>query len=222
MARILDRDGVRRFYDRLGGALDSQAFYENAGLDVLCAHGAFDRAGAVFEFGCGTGRFAQWLLEEFLPADARYLGVDLSPRMVELARRRLAPWADRARVELTDGDVHLPQADSGWDRFVSTFVVDLLPEHEARVLLCEAHRILRGNGRLCLVSITRGTTPLSRAVMGCWSALGRLSPWLTGGCRPVVLRSLLHPEQWDVAFDEVVIRFGVAMEVLVASPHGEG
>ncbi len=42
-------------------------------------------------------------------------------------------------------------------------------------------------GKLCLVSMTFGASPLSRAVWWGWQRLGRLSPGIAGGCRPIEL-----------------------------------
>ncbi len=54
-------------YDRIGSLQDSQAFYEDRATGLLLQHGEFSSAESVFEFGCGTGRFALRLLEEYLP-----------------------------------------------------------------------------------------------------------------------------------------------------------
>jgi hypothetical protein len=39
----------------------------------LIAHVGFGEAHAVFEFGCGTARFAEELLADHLPPDSRYV-----------------------------------------------------------------------------------------------------------------------------------------------------
>jgi SAM-dependent methyltransferase len=96
---------------------------------------------SVFEFGCGTGRFADRLLSRELPPDARYAGVDLSSTMVDLATRRLARFGERAQVTLTEGDVRFPFPDASFDRVVATYVLDILGEERIRELLLEAHRL---------------------------------------------------------------------------------
>jgi len=88
--RTLSPDHARRVYDRIGSLQDSQAFYEDRATDLLVQFGDFARARRVFEFGCGTGRFAARLLQQELPSDAVYHGVDLSPTMVRLAEERIA------------------------------------------------------------------------------------------------------------------------------------
>ena len=96
---------ARKAYDRIGPLQDSQAFYEDQATDVLLQHGAFNTAAAVFEFGCGTGRFAERLLRDFLPPAAHYRGVDVSPRMVDLARTRLNPYGARLHTAWREIDI---------------------------------------------------------------------------------------------------------------------
>ncbi len=95
---VLSRSRVRRFYDRFGKMLDTQAFYEDAALDDLISHAEFDTAQSVFEFGCGTGRFAERLLKNILPSTASYTGTDISQTMISLAGQRLLSYEKRAIV----------------------------------------------------------------------------------------------------------------------------
>ena len=46
------------YYNRFGKKQDSQGFYEDPALNDLIAHASFQDAQRVFEFGCGTGKFA--------------------------------------------------------------------------------------------------------------------------------------------------------------------
>lgn len=215
--RTLSRDEARAFYDRLGARLDSQRVYEDRALHLLVTHAGFDRARAVVEFGCGTGRFARRLLAGVLAPECRYLGVDASPAMVALARARLAPWADRAAVRLTDGSPVVAAPDGGFDRFVSTYVLDLLSREDIAAVLGEAHRVLAAGGRLCVVSLTEGRGPLARLVTGLWKRVHALRPSLLGGCRPLRLLDHLPATHWRVEHREVVSPFGIASEVIVAA-----
>jgi len=213
---ILSHQQARRTYDRIGARQDTQGFYEDPATERLLQHGDFTAAESVFEFGCGTGRFAARLFEEFLPADGRYRGVDLSPKMVRLARDRLARFAPRAEVILAGGDPPTGEAAGSCDRFVSTYVFDLLSPDDIRATLAEAHRMLRPNGLLCLVSICGGTGALSRMVMGIVSWVQSVYPPLVGGCRPLDLLSFLPQSQWQVKHHSKVVAFGIASEILVA------
>ncbi len=215
----LAAEQARRVYDRIGRAQDTQRFYEDAPTARVAEVGRFAEARATFELGCGTGRFAASLLGERLPGDARYLGVDVSPAMVRIARGRLAAFEPRAAVELLEPPaVELPGTAGGFDRFLATYVFDLLAPGHANLLLAQARRLLAPSGLLCLVGLTRGVTPAGRVVSGGWSALARRWPALVGGCRPVEMAPLLAAGGWRVEHREVITRWGVPSEVVVARP----
>jgi SAM-dependent methyltransferase len=213
---VLTRAQARAFYDRLGARQDSQAFYEDRAVAELVLRADFEQARAVFELGCGTGRLAGRLLAEWLPESAFYLGVDVSPVMERLARERVARFGERAEVRLVSGEPPVEVAGGSFDRFLTTYVLDLLPEDEIRAWLAEAHRLLRPGGRLLLVGLTRGTTPLSGLVAGVWSGVHALSARLVGGCRPLELIPLLAEAQWESAQRKVVVAWGIPSEVVVA------
>jgi ubiquinone/menaquinone biosynthesis C-methylase UbiE len=214
--RTLSRQEARRVYDRIGGMQDSQAFYEDRATAELLRHAGFDTARRVFEFGCGTGRFALRLLSEHLPPTAAYRGVDLSPTMVGLARRRLEPFASRTEVALTDGEPPVGEEAGSYDRFVSSYVLDLLSEEDIAAVLREAHRILEPGGLLALSGLSTGSGPMSRVVAGVWSRIHALRPSLVGGCRPLELLGLLPEAEWRVRHHARVAPFAVPSEVVVA------
>jgi SAM-dependent methyltransferase len=215
--RYLSPAEAKRFYDRLGSAQDWQGFFENPAINELIAHAAFDSAHSVFEFGCGTGALAARLLQHHLPADARYAGFDISTTMVSLAQECLKPWSERARVHHSDGSPRIAEPDRSFDRFVSTYVFDLLAPDFIDQLLSEAHRLLVPGGKLCLVSMTFATSTLSRGVCWGWQRLWRLSPSIVGGCHPIELSDYLRADFWKVDHQTKVKSWGVSSEVLVAS-----
>ena len=206
-----------RVYDKIGRLQDTQGPFERPALDRLIADGRFDTATSVFELGCGTGSMAHRLLSDHLPPQSTYLGVDVSPRMVELTSARIADFADRARVTHTDGRLPLPAADHSADRFVAAYVFDLLPHHYATRVIDEAHRLLIPGGLACLASLTHGQSTLARLVSRSWQRIWRVSPRLVGGCRPIDLRPLLDPDSWDIDEDVGIESWGVPSQILVAT-----
>lgn len=81
----------------------------------------FTRIGSVLDFGCGVGRVAQ----PFANAFGRYIGVDISPGHLRLARE----WADKA--QLADAQFMLMQdfltSDIRYDLFYSLIVLQHNP-----------------------------------------------------------------------------------------------
>jgi ubiquinone/menaquinone biosynthesis C-methylase UbiE len=216
MMKTLSPTEARRTYDRIGKTQDTQAFYEDRATSVLTANLDLPSATSIFEFGCGTGRFAHDLLAHHLPPAATYRGVDISPVMVRLATERLAPFGSRATVRLTEGEAPTDEPSESCDRFVSNFVLDLLSSEDIERVIREAHRMLRPGGLLGLSSLTFGFTTTSRIVSSVWLKIHALRPSLVGGCRPLKLLDVLPEKHWKMRHRERLASFGVPLEAVVA------
>ena len=179
-----------------------------------------DLCRAVLEFGCGTGRFAEELFETRLPPRATYVGWDISKVMVRFAKDRLARFGPRARVEKSDGGARMDCPDDTFDRFICTFVLDLLSDADAHALMREAHRVLTAGGLAGLVSLTAGKTPIARIITTVWNGLGAVSPTLVGGCRPIEILRLVPPPDWKIEHQNGVTPFGIPCEIVVARKTG--
>ncbi len=217
--RVLTHEQAQAFYNRMGAKQDWQAFYEAKATQNLIAHASFETAQAVFEFGCGTGALAERLLTAHVSPEAQYVAVDSSTTMIRLAQARLARFGSRVEVQQTDGSFPFDAPSGLYDRFVSTYVADLLSASDIVEMLSEAHRLLRPEGLLCLVSLTPGPTWFSRLVTVLWTGIHRLSPSLVGGCRPLELQMLLPASGWQLVSVNVVTAFGIPSEIVVAKPQ---
>lgn len=217
--RVLSSQQVQAFYDWMGKKQDLQAFYEEKAIRTLIAHASFEHAEAICEFGCGTGALAERLLTSYLSPSAPYVAVDSSTTMIRLTKTRLERFGSRVTVQQTNGSLQLEVASGSCDRFVSTYVADLLSTSDIAALFCEAHRLLIPEGRLCLVSLTQGTGLFSRLVTSAWARLHRFSPTLVGGCRPVAVQALLEVPRFQVEYVQTVVAFGIPSEIVIAVRH---
>ena len=93
----------------------------------------------LLDLGCGTGRYVM----RALAAGARVTGLDASPGMLDVARRKLG---DAAKLLQHDLEQPLPFAGASFDVVVSALVLEHIasPAH----LFAEAARVLRKGGRL--------------------------------------------------------------------------
>ncbi|MBI4966212.1 MAG: class I SAM-dependent methyltransferase [Desulfomonile tiedjei] len=212
---MLSHEQARDFYDRFGSKQDWQRFYEDPAVADLVEHLSLESAGAVVEFGCGTGRVAESMLAYHLPQGATYLGLDVSSTMVALARRRLEHFGPRAKVLLTSGETRLEAESAGFDRYLSTYVLDLLTETDIQAVVAEAHRILGAGGLLGLASLTHGFTLVSKVFEKVWLSIYRIRPTLVGGCRPISLETFVR-DGWNIRHMRKQVSFGVPSQVLVA------
>ena len=77
----------------------------------------------VLDVGCGSGRIGEFVLDA---GAAHYVGVDFSEPMIELARSRLARFADKA--ELIQADFLSATLDGSFDVVLALGLFDYLPE----------------------------------------------------------------------------------------------
>ena len=215
-SQTLSYEQAKRFYDWMGAKQDTQCFYERPALADLFAHLELAGAEQVIEFGCGTGRLAEKLFNRYLPLNACYVGLDLSSTMVELAQSRTARFGGRAAIQQTSGTTRVDLPDGAFDRFISTYVLDLFSEKDIDSLLSEAYRVLTNGGLLGVVSLPSRSRGLSRFVTWTWERLHQFSPMLMGGCRPIKIRPLLEDLRWKVRHGNVVTPFAIASEIVVA------
>lgn len=106
--------------------------------------------GRALEVGCGRGIGVQIILERF--GAASVVAIDLDPKMVERARRRLAAY-DSTRVQLYVGDVTAIQAgDATFDAVFDFGAIHL--ELGWRKGISEVRRVLKPNGRFYFEWVT--------------------------------------------------------------------
>jgi SAM-dependent methyltransferase len=97
----------------------------------------------ILEVGCGWGALADWVGRE---TGAEVVAVDLSPRMVELARE--------GGVEAQVGDVQeLPFADDEFDVAIAAWMLYHVPDLDRGI--AELARVLRPGGRLVVATNSR-------------------------------------------------------------------
>ncbi|MFI6604245.1 class I SAM-dependent methyltransferase [Nonomuraea sp. NPDC050536] len=102
-----------------------------------------DAPADVLDLGCGTGSLTLLLCE----LGHRPTGVDLSPRMIDQARRKLSTAG--FTVPLTVGDAADPPVSDAFDVILVRHLVWTLPDPDAA--LGRWLRLLRPGGRLVLV-----------------------------------------------------------------------
>jgi ubiquinone/menaquinone biosynthesis C-methylase UbiE len=218
---MLSHQQAKEFYDSFGKKQDWQSFYENIAIKALIRQIELDKASAVLEFGCGTGRFAEEILEKHLPPNAKYVGIDISKTMVDLSKKSLIRFGNRVEVCLTSGLPIFDFKTGEFDRFISNYVFDLLTFEDIQKVLQEVWRVLSEDGLIGLVSLTHGFTPISRLVERIWLTIHKIQPILVGGCRPISLSSLVTEPRWRIRYNEKFSSYGVPSEVIIAEKMGE-
>ena len=143
-----ETERVRRHYDRNAESYDQlidpfERVLFGGGREWVCSRAQ----GEVLEIAAGTGRNLP-----FYPEGVRLTAVELSPGMLEIARRRAQELGVQA--ELRVGDAHdLPFPDASFDTVVATLALCTIPDDRRAV--AEAARVLRPGGLLLLLEHVR-------------------------------------------------------------------
>jgi SAM-dependent methyltransferase len=157
-----DPEVVRRQYASEAGLLARRSIYEaiegDQGPEVVFETVAAYAPARVLEVGCGPGELSDRIAREL---GAEVAAIDISPRMVELARER--------GVDARVADVQeLPFASSSFDCVVAAWMLFHVSDLDRG--LSEIARVLRPGGRL--VAATNGERHLEEL----WSLVGEPSP----------------------------------------------
>ena len=116
----------------------------------------------VLDAGCGTGM----LSAELAARGAEVVGVDVSPRLIEIARQRLAPNL-AARVDFRTGDM----LDDELGRFDFTIAMDSLIYYSRPDLAQSLHRLSDRSSQVVVFTVA----PRTPLLMAMWRA-GKLFP----------------------------------------------
>ena len=157
MARLFGRIAGR--YDFLNTVMSGGRHYAWRRLATRAA--AEGQSGAALDVATGTGDFVVKLGQ--MPETTEIVGVDFSPGMLEVARRKTERRGLSARVTYALGDVHaLPFAD---DAFASATVgFGVRNFTDVPLALREMVRVLRPGGRVAILEIVpvKGKGPFAR------------------------------------------------------------
>ncbi|MGE0706002.1 MAG: class I SAM-dependent methyltransferase [Vicinamibacterales bacterium] len=167
------------------------AFERFAGKDVL-------------EIGCGIATDGL----EFARNGAQYIGVDLTPHGIELARERFGLFGVEGRFEVANAE-HLPLPDRSVDHVYSFGVIHHAPAPER--IVREMHRVLRPGGTFTVMLYNRTSINYRVEIMFLrrlmrWVLLPRFMPrllsaatgfdrWKLEGHRDL-LKQKMTKEQW--------------------------
>ncbi|SRR6266498_4960916 len=139
----------------------------------------------VLEVACGTGVVFEQIVK--LNPNGKNIGIDLSPDMLDKAKKRLRNIKN-VNYELKEGDaLNLNFQDNSFDIIINNFMVDLMPAETFDKIAQEFYQILKPNGVIVMSTFSFGFKKIHRF----WFWVAKKFPGLLTGCRPVSFKECL-------------------------------
>jgi ubiquinone/menaquinone biosynthesis C-methylase UbiE len=203
-------DMISRWYDLFTGS--SERRLAAKGIALLNVQ----PGEKVLEIGFGTGH-ALVSLARAVGQTGKVHGIDISPGMLNVASKRIAKTGLTDRAELTTGDAaSLPYPDNSHSAVFMSFTLELFPSPIIPQVLAECRRVLRDNGRLCVVAMSAANQ--TNLVTQLYLLSHKLAPRFVD-CRPISVDNVIAKAGFTIAKDENNTLFGLAVKIVLATNH---
>jgi demethylmenaquinone methyltransferase/2-methoxy-6-polyprenyl-1,4-benzoquinol methylase len=207
------KEDARHLYDRISSFYDyftaSEKKYADKAITSLC----IKKGETVLEIGFGTGKNLKSIAEQ-VGQKGKVYGIDISPAMLKVTKRKLEKTGLIARVKLFCGDaINLPYENNFFHAVFMSFTLELFDTPEIPKILCEIKRVLKPEGRLGVVSMSKENGN---------SKILRLYEWFHNkmpkyvDCRPIFLEKSIEGAGYKIIKKEKVKLFGLPLEIVVA------
>ena len=171
----------------------------------------------VLEVGVGTG-YALREIASSVGENGKAYGIDITPQMLEITRKRLKKAGLMERVELYEGDAKsMPYEDSKFDAVYTASTLELFDTPDIPTVLNEVKRVLKPTGRLGVASLTKKGKEGSLFI--------RFYEWLHqripkyANCRPIYLEKSVEDAGYQIIkSEEFTLLKIVPWRIIVARP----
>jgi demethylmenaquinone methyltransferase/2-methoxy-6-polyprenyl-1,4-benzoquinol methylase len=214
IGRVLrSKEAAKASYNRMSKGYDlltgkSEKKYEDIGLEFLNT-----RAGeTVLEIGFGTGK-ALASLARLVQPGGRVYGLDISEGMLVVAEKRLRKAGLSDWVELKCGDaVALPYPEESFNAIFLSFTLELFDTPEIPLVLEECRRVLRPDGRMCIVAMSKKGEPNLMTRLYDW-AHDKIPNYVD--CRPIQVQEMMETAGFRTTKTRLLRMWGLPVEIVL-------
>ncbi len=171
----------------------------------------------VLEVGVGTG-YSLKEIANSVGENGKAYGIDITPQMLQITRKRLRKAKLIDRVELYEGDVRrMPYEDNKFDAVYMACTLELFDTPDIPRVLNEIKRVLKPSGRLGVASLTKEGREDSLFI--------RFYEWLHqkipkyASCRPIYVEKSVEDAGYEIIKTQqfVIVKL-VPWKIVVARP----
>ena len=141
-------------------------------------------------------------------------GIDISEGMCNISLSRMEKSGLSERVELHCGDAtQLPFKANCFDAVFISFALELFDTPEIPAVLNECHRVLKDDGRICIVAMSKKAKDGMMVKLYEWFH-DRLPNYVD--CRPIYVRDALEQAGFRVQDVSKMYMWGLPVEIVLA------
>jgi demethylmenaquinone methyltransferase/2-methoxy-6-polyprenyl-1,4-benzoquinol methylase len=201
-------DKLSKWYDLLTG--ESEKKYQDIGLRMLNVQ----PGETALEIGFGTGQALLSLARSVGEAGKVY-GLDISEGMLNATRIRARKAGRADRIELSCGDaVSMSYPNGSFDAVFLCFTLELFDTPEIPLVLRECQRVLRQEGRVCVVAMSKKGKANLMTKLYHWGHQ-KIPNYID--CRPIYAQEALEEAGFVVAELKVMSMWGLPVEIVLAT-----
>lgn len=200
---------LSRWYDLIAGT--SETKFRKMGRRML----NIQPGEIILEIGCGTGANLTSMARAAGPSGRLY-GIDLAEGMLDVTRQRVQEADLTARVSLNQGDAGaLPYPARFFDVIFMSFVLELFDTPEMPNVIQECRRVLKGTGRMAVVSLAKKSDP---------NLALRIYEWAHhtfptyADCRPIFVEQTVAEGGFEIGEAKEKSMWGLPVKMIVARP----
>ena len=201
---------ARRYYDRISRYYDLMAgTFERNHAQVALHMLNVKNGETALEIGIGTGHCLKSIIQS-VGRPGRACGIDISDGMLQISKQRLANTAG-----ICCGDAaSLPYRDGVFDAVFMSFTLELFDTPEIPIVLGEIRRVLKSQGRLGIVGMSK---------KGRTIPVVRIYEWLHDmwpryfDCRPIYIEKAIVEAGFVVKKVKRASLFSLPLQTVVAS-----
>jgi len=209
------KDQAKASYDKMSPAYDYFAgIFERNYRNLALKRLNVARGETVLEVGFGTGHCLRQMAEA-VGEEGKVYGIDISSGMLAISRRRLERAGLWNRVELTcDDATKMPYTDDKFDAVFTSFALELFDLPEIPQVLAEIRRVLKPNGRVGVVSMSKegGTSILVRSYEWMHEKLPQYVD-----CRPIYVEQSIKDAGFVIQHKERVSLLGLPGDIVIGT-----
>ena len=207
------RKEAKELYDKISGfyALIS-SFFEDKFKKIALGKMRFRKGEMILEVGSGTGGCLVEIARNVGEKSEAY-GIDISRGMLKKAREKLRKEECLDRVELCCGDaIYLPYKNDVFDAAFMSFTLELFDTPEIPKVLEEIKRVLKPEGRIGVVSLSKENGE---------NLILRLYEWAHKkwpkyiDCRPIYVEESMKNSGYEVKCKEKMKMLGLPVEMMI-------